>query len=205
MEKEELGGTCLNVGCIPTKALIKSSEICRNVRSSAEFGIVTDSAPRVDMAQVIRRKDAVREKLVSGIAALLEGNGVQVLRGSASFLSENKVSVEGKENYTVSARDIIIATGSKISRVNIPGIDLPVVMNSTKALSCTELPKSITIIGGGVIGMEFAFLYNNLGVKVHVVEFLDSLLAVLDKDISESIRDFAEKAGISIHTGSKVM
>lgn len=205
VEKEELGGTCLNVGCIPTKALIKSSEICRNVRSSAEFGIVTDSAPRVDMAQVIRRKDAVREKLVSGIAALLEGNGVQILRGSASFLSENKVSVEGKENYTVSARDIIIATGSKISRVNIPGIDLPVVMNSTKALSCTELPKSITIIGGGVIGMEFAFLYNNLGVKVHVVEFLDSLLAVLDKDISESIRDLAEKAGISIHTGSKVM
>jgi dihydrolipoamide dehydrogenase len=97
-----------------------------------------------------------------------------------------------------------VATGSKISKVNIPGIDLPVVMNSTDALSCTELPKSITIIGGGVIGMEFAFIYRNLGVNVHVVEFMDRLLTMMDHDISEELRRAAEVAGIHIHVGAKV-
>lgn len=205
VEKDEVGGTCLNVGCIPTKALVKSSEICRNVRESSVFGIVTDGNLRVDMEQVIGRKNQVREKLVSGIDCLLNDNGVQVLKGKASFLDGNKVLVEGDKKYLVSARDIIIATGSKISRTNIPGIDLPVVMNSTEALACTDLPETVTIVGGGVIGMEFAFLYHNLGVKVNVVEFLDRLLAMLDRDVSESIRDYAEKAGISIHTGSKVL
>ncbi len=203
-ESEELGGTCLNVGCIPTKALIKSSEVFRDVRGSAEFGITVDGEPHADMARIIRRKDEVRERLVSGIASLLENNGVQVIRGRAAFLSADSVAVEGKVKYTVSAKDIIIATGSKVSKVNIPGIDLPVVMDSTKALSCTDMPQAVTIVGGGVIGMEFAFMYSNLGVKVHVVEFLDRLLAMLDGEISKSIRGYAEQAGISIHTGSKV-
>lgn len=205
IEKGELGGTCLNVGCIPTKALVKSSEICRNVRESSSFGIITQGEAHVDMKQVIRRKDEVKEKLVSGIDCLLKNNGVQVLRGEASFLSGQSVLVEEEKKYLVSARDIIIATGSKVSKTRIPGIDLPVVMNSTQALSCTDLPKTVTIVGGGVIGMEFAFIYHNLGAKVTVVEFLDRLLAMLDSDVSESIRDYALEAGISIHTSSKVL
>lgn len=205
VEKEELGGTCLNVGCIPTKALVKSSEVCRNVCKSSVFGIITGGEPRVDMARIIRRKDEVREKLVSGISCLLNDNGVQVIFGKAAFLGNNSVFVEGKEKYIISARDIIIATGSKISKTKIPGIDLPMVMNSTEALSCIDLPKKVTIIGGGIIGMEFAFMYNNLGVKVNVVEFLDRLLPMLDRDVSESIRNYASEAGISVHTGSKVL
>ncbi|WP_284140483.1 dihydrolipoyl dehydrogenase [Virgibacillus sp. LDC-1] len=205
VEKEKtLGGTCLNVGCIPTKSLVKSSEVCHSVKSGALFGIESDTSLQVNMKQIIRRKEEVVNQLVSGIAFLMEKNDIQVIHGDASFLSENKVLVKGKNNYQITAKDIIIATGSKISKVNIPGIDLPFVMNSTEALASTELPKSITIIGGGVIGMEFAFIYRNLGVDVHVVEFMDRLLTMLDSDITEELEQAAKQAGIHVHTGAKV-
>lgn len=204
IEKEELGGTCLNVGCIPTKSLVKSSEICHEIKNSSLFGITTGSDLQVDMKQVIRRKNEVKEKLVSGVGYLMEKNGVQVVRGHASFLSAHEVKVTGENSYRISAKNIIVATGSRISKVNIPGIDLPFVMNSTEALACEELPKVITIIGGGVIGMEFAFIYRNLGVEVHVVEFMDRLLTMLDSDISVEIMCLAQRAGIHIHTNSKV-
>lgn len=204
VEKEYLGGTCLNVGCIPTKALVKSGEICHNVKEASLFGINTDNKIQVDMKKVISRKKEVVDKLVSGIDYLMQKNKINVIYGAASFLSENKVAVKGKENYTITAKDIIIATGSKISSVNIPGIDLPFVLNSTTALSCTELPDSITIIGGGVIGMEFAFIYRNLGVKVTVVEFMDRLLTMVDKEVSEEIKNIAEESGINVYTSSKV-
>ncbi|MDY8094904.1 dihydrolipoyl dehydrogenase [Paenibacillus polymyxa] len=204
IEKEELGGTCLNVGCIPTKALVKSSEVYHSVKHSSLFGVEAGTNLQVDMKQVILRKNEVKDKLVAGVAFLMEKNDVQVIRGEASFLSKHEVSVTGEENYHITANDIIVATGSKISKVNIPGIDLPFVMNSTDSLSCTELPKSITIIGGGVIGMEFAFIYRNLGVEVHVVEFMNRLLTMLDSDISEELQLAAEQAGIHIHTNAKV-
>lgn len=205
IEKEELGGTCLNVGCIPTKALVKSAEVCHNVRKSADFGINVDGSIHVDMNQIIQRKDEVKEKLVSGIEFLMDKNQIQVIKGNATFLSRHEVTVRGEQNYNVRFKDVIIATGSKISKVNIPGIDLPFVMNSTEALSCTELPKSITIVGGGVIGMEFAFIYRNLGVEVHVVEFMDRLLTMVDKKISREIKRTAQKAGIIVHTNARVM
>ncbi|MCG7409579.1 dihydrolipoyl dehydrogenase [Paenibacillus sp. ACRRX] len=204
LEKEELGGTCLNVGCIPTKAFVKSSEVCHHVRESALFGINAGSSLQVDMAQVIRRKNEVKDNLISGISYLMDKNNIKVIRGQASFLSSTTVHVTGKQNYHITSKNIIVATGSKISKVNIPGIDHSFVMNSTDALSCEELPKSITIIGGGVIGMEFAFIYRNFGVEVHVVEFMDRLLTMLDRDISDEIRLAAEQAGIHIHTRSKV-
>lgn len=204
VEKEELGGTCLNVGCIPTKALVKSSEVCHSVRHSSFFGIEAGTALQVNMQQIIRRKDEVKEKLISGIGYLMEKNSIQVIRGQASFLSDKQVCVTGEGKTVISAKHMIIATGSKISKVNIPGIELPFVMNSTDALSCTELPASITIIGGGVIGMEFAFIYRNLGVEVQVAEFMDRLLTMLDHDLSDELRLAAEQAGIRIHTGAKV-
>lgn len=205
VEKDELGGTCLNVGCIPTKALVKSSEICKNISESQVFGIMTDGSPRVNMEQIIHRKDKIKDNLVSGIRSLLEQNGVIVIHGEASFVSADKVCVNGQKSYEIFARDIIIATGSKCSKVNIPGIELPVVMNSTDALSCTTLPGTVTIVGGGVIGMEFAFLYRNLGVKVHVVEFMDRLLTMMDREVSQSIQTIAKDNGIGVYTKSKVI
>lgn len=203
-EKDALGGTCLNVGCIPTKALVKSAEVCHEAERAAKFGVLLEEKPRVDMKQVIRRKDRVKDKLVDGIRYLMEKNKIQVLSGTASFLSENKVLVKGKESFEVTAKDIIVATGSKTSRIPIPGIELPFVMNSTQALSLEELPDSITIIGGGVIGMEFAFIYRHFGAKVHVVEFMDRLLTMIDAEASAEIESRAKEAGIQIHTGSKV-
>lgn len=204
IEKEYMGGTCLNVGCIPTKALVKSSEICQNVKNASHFGINVSKDINVDMKRVIARKKEVVDKLVSGVEYLMDKNNINVIRGSASFISEKQISVNGKDNYIITAKDIIIATGSKISNVNIPGIDLPFVLNSTTALSCTDLPKSCTIIGGGVIGMEFAFIYNNLGVDVTVVEFMDRLLTMVDKQVSEEIKNIAQDKGIKIYTCSKV-
>ena len=204
VEKAELGGTCLNVGCIPTKALVKSSEICHDVKNSSLFGIEIDGEVSVNMKQVIDRKDKVKDQLVSGIDFLMKKNKIQVISGQAAFVDKNTVSVKDTKNYTIKAKNIIIATGSKISNIKIPGIQLPFVMNSTTALSDPELPKSITIIGGGVIGMEFAFIYKNLGVDVHVIEFMDRLLTMVDSDISKEIQDIAEENHINIHAGSKV-
>ncbi len=204
VEKSELGGTCLNVGCIPTKTLVKSSEISQNVLKAEEFGIEIDGDIKVNMESVIERKDNVVNRLVSGIEFLMKKNKINVISGQASFVNENIVKVTGSTDYRVQAKDIIIATGSKISKVNIPGIDLPFVLDSTRALSSTDLPKSITIIGGGVIGMEFAFIYNNFGVQVNVVEFLDRTLAMVDKDVSREIQKICRREKIKVHTGSKV-
>ena len=157
------------------------------------------------MKQVINRKDKVKGRLVSGIDFLMKKNEINVISGQASFVNGETVAVTGNENYIIKAKDIIVATGSKISKIAIPGIDLPFVLNSTTALSCTDLPKSIAIIGGGVIGMEFAFIYKNFGVDVHVIEFMDRLLTMVDGDISKEIQDIAKEENIKVHTSSKVM
>lgn len=205
VEKANLGGTCLNVGCIPTKALVKSSEICHNVNHALDFGIIAEKAVP-DMNKIIDRKNNVVHQLVSGIDGLMDKNSVNVLRGSASFLSDKEVLVKDKEGveHKITFDDVIIATGSNISKIVIPGIELPFVLNSTTALDNRVLPESITIIGGGVIGLEFAFLYRNLGVEVTVVEFMDRLLPMVDRDISEEICKIALKKGIRVELSSRV-
>ncbi|MGG7159780.1 dihydrolipoyl dehydrogenase [Clostridium baratii] len=204
VEREKLGGTCLNVGCIPTKALVKSSEVYKDTLLGEEFGFEIENI-KVNMNKVIDRKDKIRENLVSGIDYLLSKNNVRVIKGDASFLDDKIiVAKRGKDEYKIEAKNIIVATGSKISKINIKGIDLPFVLNSKSALDNKNLPKSITIIGGGVIGMEFAFIYSNFGVKVNVVEYMDRLLTMVDDDISEEIKNIARLNGINIYTSSKV-
>ncbi|GLC81117.1 dihydrolipoyl dehydrogenase [Lacrimispora brassicae] len=205
VEQSALGGTCLNVGCIPTKALVKSAEICHDAKNSSVFGIDIDSPVSVNMKQVIDRKDKIKDRLISGIDFLMKKNEINVISGHASFMDENTVTIKGEETYIIKAQNIIVATGSKISKIAIPGMEFPFVLNSTTALSDCKLPKSITIIGGGVIGMEFAFIYKNFGVEVHVIEFMDRLLTMVDRDVSKEIQDIAEENNIHVHTGSKVM
>jgi len=205
VEKDTLGGTCLNVGCIPTKALVKSAEVCQTIRNSEEFGVSYDGDVHVDMEKIIGRKDEVKDRLVAGVEFLMKKNKIQVLKGEASFQSNKSVIVNGDISYNIEYKDVIIATGSRITKINIPGIDLAFVMNSTEALSSTKLPSSITIIGGGVIGMEFAFIYRNLGVEVNVIEYMDRLLTMVDKDVSREIKKACKKAGIKVVNNAKVL
>ena len=204
VEKYKLGGTCLNIGCIPTKTLVESSKVSHMMKNAEVFGIQIDGDTSTNMKEVIERKDAITQRLVSGIKFLMKKNKIKVIYGEASFIDESAIEVEGTSNYKIQAKDIIIATGSRISKVNIPGIDLPFVLDSTKALSLTNLPESITIVGGGVIGMEFAFIYKKFGVDVNVIEFMDRTLTMVDKDISREIQRTARREKIKIHTSSKV-
>ncbi|SFP97901.1 dihydrolipoamide dehydrogenase [Lachnospiraceae bacterium XBB1006] len=204
VEKEHLGGTCLNIGCIPTKALVKSAEVYESVKRAAEFGILLEGEAKPDMSKIMERKAQVVDRLVGGVAHILKKNNVEVIEGTAAFLDEQTVEVKGEESCELTFDDVIIATGSKVSKVPFPGIELPFVLNSTSALSLQELPKSIVIIGGGVIGLEFAFLYRHLGVEVTVIEFMDRLVSVLDSDASSEILRQAKKAGIKVSTSAKV-
>ncbi|MEH6943649.1 dihydrolipoyl dehydrogenase [Bacillus sp. JJ722] len=204
VEKQQLGGTCLNVGCIPTKALIRSSEVFHNFKNAGEFGISAENI-QMEMSKVIEQKDKIKDTLVSGIDYLLEKNGVRVIKGSASFIDSKQVQVKnGKDEYTIEATHTLIATGSKIANIKLPGIEHDFVWNSTLALQQKENFKSISIIGGGVIGMEFAFIYSNFGIQVNVIEYCDRLLTMVDGDVSEEIRKIAVERGIRVHTGARV-
>lgn len=204
IEKKSLGGTCLNEGCIPTKAIVKSAEVFSHITHSQNFGIEVNSV-KADMGKIIARKNGITETLVSGIEYLMNKNDIRVIKGSASFLEDGKIVVKsGKDEYTIEAENTIIATGSITSNINIPGIDNKFVMNSTQALDCKDDFDSVTIIGGGVIGMEFAFIYANFGIKVNVVEYFDKVLTMVDSDVSQEICSIAKDKGIGIYTGSKV-
>ena len=204
IEKEKVGGTCLNVGCIPTKAFVKSSEVFHQVVHSDQFGISCENA-RVNMEKIVERKDAIKDQLVNGIDYLLTKNGVKVVKGNGQFVDEKTIFVkQGMNETTIRSKDIIIATGSKIASIPIPGIDQPFVLNSTTALSYKKLPKSITIIGGGVIGMEFACIYANLGVEVSVVEYTNHVVGMVNASISDEIAKLAKAKKINIYTGAKV-
>lgn len=204
IEKESLGGTCLNVGCIPTKALVRSSEVFNHIKHGEEFGIKVANA-EVDMEKVVKRKDKIVNRLTSGIDFLLEKNSVEKITGVGEILDKNKVFVKGKrEEVTINTKNIIIATGSKISNLNIEGINGDKVLNSTTALSMKELPTKMVIIGGGVIGMEFAFIYANFGVEVMVVEYMPKILSMMDDDVLEEIKAIGQEKGIKFFTSSKV-
>ena len=203
IEKEKLGGTCLNWGCIPTKAMIRSSEVYREIKNAEMYGLAAGHYP-VDIKQIVHRKDEVVKQLVQGIGFLLEKNKVTVLRGFGTLESEHCVTVKEKlYNTTIKTDKTILATGSSSCLLPIPGMDSLNVLTSTEALSMDELPKKMAIIGGGIIGMEFAFLFSNLGVEITVFEYFDDILTVFDKDIIEVITRMANENGIKLITGGK--
>jgi len=204
IEKEHVGGTCLNYGCIPTKSLVRSSEIYRNMKKSESFGIFAENIS-VDMKKVINRKDNIKNELKGGIEYLLEKNNVEKIDGNGKILDKNTVFVKtNRAETTINTKDIIIATGSETSIVPIKGIDSKNVITSTEALDMTSLPKKLVIVGGGVIGMEFAFIYESFGVEVFVVEYADKILASLDDDVCDEISKIAKEDGMKLYTSSKV-
>lgn len=204
VEKDNVGGTCLNVGCIPTKAIVRSSEVYKNLKECSEFGLFGENIS-VDMKKVIDRKNNIKNQLVQGIDYLLDKHEIKKINGVGKIIDNNTVFIKNQKNETtINTKNIIISTGSKTSNVPIKGIDSKYVMTSTEALDLTTLPEKIIIVGGGVIGMEFAFIYANFGVEVSVVEFTDNILTVLDDDACEEITNIAKDSGINIYTGSKV-
>lgn len=193
-----LGGTCLNEGCIPTKCLCRNAEIISNFKNGEEFGI-DDFSFAVDFNKIIARKNNVVETLRGGIDMMLSQAKVNVVNALASF-KDNKTVVANGEEYT--ADQIIIASGSTSKSLPIPGHDLECVMDSTKILNLEYVPASLTIIGGGVIGMEFASIFSQLGSKVTVIEFMKQILPPFDSDIAKRLKQALTKKGIKIVTGA---
>ena len=188
IEKEYLGGTCLNVGCIPTKSLLHSAELYEEAKEAAKYGVIINDI-KIDFTKVQERKSAVTKQLVNGVKGLLAANKVKVVTGEASFVSKDKVEVKTEnKSEIIKADKFIIATGSVPAKPPILGIDSEKCIDSTGALMLKEIPKSIVIVGGGVIGIEIATLYNSLGRKVVVVEMLDEILPMMDGELTKIIR-----------------
>lgn len=195
---DRLGGTCLNEGCIPTKCLCRNAEVVGTLREADTFGI-DDFTFTLDYTQVVARKDTVVGQLRDGIAMLLKSAKVNVVNAMASFKDAHTVVADGVE-YT--ADDIIIATGSDSRSLPIEGHDLDCVKDSTAMLSMDYIPESLTIIGGGVIGLEFASIFASFGSKVTVIEFMKQILPPFDSDIAKRLKQSLSKRGIKIITSA---
>ena len=202
-----LGGTCLNVGCIPSKALLDSSEHYHNAHSVfAEHGIGLDNLT-VDMNRMIDRKAGVVKANVDGIAYLMKKNKIDVLTGLGSFVDKTHISIaptEGGEAQTIETKNVIIATGSKPTVLPFIAQDKQRIITSTEALNIREVPRHMVVIGGGVIGLEMASVYARLGAKVSVVEYLDSLIPTMDRGLGKELKRVLGKIGIEFFLSHKV-
>lgn len=205
IEKGELGGTCLNRGCIPTKTLFAVANLATQVRGAAEFGLNIQSA-EVDYTQVLVHKNNTVKQLAEGISKLLKGNDVHTINGIGSLTSRNRIEVVKSDGTRIEivAEKIIIATGSEPANFPVFEIDERQVLTTTGGLVLNELPSSIIIIGGGVSGCEFASIFNGLGCKVTILELLPTILATEDKQVVRQLRVFMKRKGIDIHTDANV-
>jgi dihydrolipoamide dehydrogenase len=200
------GGTCLNVGCIPSKALLDSSEHYHNAAHTfATHGIKLKDL-KVDMPQMIKRKNEVVQKNTAGISFLFKKNKITSYQGMGSFVDKNTVKInkpDGSEE-TITCTNVIIATGSKPSALPFLPIDKKRIITSTEALTLTEVPKHLVLIGGGVIGLELGSVYARLGAKVSVIEFMDGIIPAMDKGLGKELQKVLTKLGMEFYLGHKV-
>lgn len=204
VEEDRAGGTCLNRGCIPAKAMIHAAETYRSAREADRFGVETGRVS-FDYGKILAYKEETTDALVQGVEQLLAGNGVDRLAGKGTLLAGKKVRVTTEEKEEVYAADhIILAAGSKPLLLPIPGMDLPGVLTSDGLFRLQECPESLAIIGGGVISVEFATAFAGLGTKVTILEALPRLVPNLDKEISQNLKMILKKRGVDIHTSASV-
>jgi len=204
VEKQDVGGTCLNRGCIPTKALIESVEAYLSLAQMEAFGVSVKDAS-FNITKMYERKDQIVKQLRSGVEALVKSNSIELFRGEAKFLTKNSVELTAGDKKTkLEAKNIIIATGSVPVIVPISGADLPGVVTSNEALAFATLPKSIAIIGGGVIGVELASVFAGLGVKVSILEMLPDVLITIDPEISAALKKILARQNIDVFTSAAV-
>lgn len=207
IERREVGGTCLNRGCIPTKAMLHSAQLYREAANFELFGLHTENTS-FDWAKVHQRKNDVVVKLRTGIEQLIKANKIDFFNNFASILGKNDVQLDQGE--VIRGENILIATGSVPARPPIPGLDLPNVVTSDELLDdphftqTDSLAKEILIIGGGVIGVEFASVFSSFGCHVTIVEAMERILPTMDREISQSLNMVLKKRGVSIHTGAMV-
>ncbi|MFP3041930.1 dihydrolipoyl dehydrogenase [Treponema primitia] len=200
IEKDEVGGTCLNRGCIPTKTLLKTAELIHEIAGAAKRGIkIANPALSVDMPTVIKEKNRVVKKLTSGVASLLAANGVELIRGEARLLTPNRIAVAGQPE--LAAKKVILAGGSQVARLPIPGLELAGVLSSTEILDIQELPPRLAIIGGGVIGVEMAMIFQAFGSKISIVEAMPRILPFMDAEVAALIHRILKSRGVEIITG----
>jgi dihydrolipoamide dehydrogenase len=201
-----LGGTCLNVGCIPSKALLDSSEHFINAKQHFKEHGIEIPEPKLNLTQMIKRKGEVVKANVDGIAFLMKKNKIDVHTGVGSFVDKNtiKVTAEDGKETTITTEKVIIATGSKPTPLPFAPFDKKRIISSTEALELKDLPKHLIVIGGGVIGMELGSVFARIGSKVTVVEFLDSLIPTMDGTMGKELLRVAKKLGIESYLGHKV-
>ena len=197
-EKEALGGTCLNWGCIPTKAYYRNAEIMRDLSRATDFNVSVEGL-KFNMEQARERKDRIVKTLVGGVEKLLADHGVEVLKATAQVIDPNTVSVSGQE---IKTRHILLATGSTPASLPLPGMELDGVVDSTGLLKIDSVPPRLAVIGGGVIGLEYACIFNAFGSQVTVIEYLPTILNLLDREISKRLGVFLKKQGITVHSGT---
>lgn len=205
VEKDLLGGTCLNRGCIPTKALLGSVEALHKARSGAEFGFVAAGDIKPDFARMMERKSAISKQLRDGIHALFKKNKVKLVVGDGRIIAAGTVQVETADGtVTLEADKIIIATGSEPARLPFFDFDQPTVLTSTGALELTSIPETLLIIGAGVIGCEFASVFSELGTTITMVEMMPQMLPLEDTRLAKQFQQIFKKKGIEVLLKTKV-
>lgn len=203
VEKTALGGTCLNRGCIPTKTYLHNAEIIESLGHAADRGIMVENPNfTVDMDKVVATKDKVVATLVGGVGGLMRSYGVDVHMGVGTITKDKNVLVDGQT--LLETKKIILAGGSKVSKINVPGMESELVMTSDDILNLKEVPDHLVVIGGGVVGIELGQAFMTYGSKVTVIEMTDRIVPAMDKEISKSLRLILERKGMTIHTETKL-
>lgn len=206
IERDRIGGVCLNWGCIPTKALLRSAEVYHNLQRREEFGLMADNIS-FDFQKVIRRSRRVADRLSKGVEFLFKKNNISTFRGTGRIVSSNEVAVineNGNPNNSFNTKNILIATGARPRSIPNVEIDGQRVISSKEAMTLEKVPKSIIVIGAGAIGVEFAHFYNTFGCKVTLVEMMPNILPIEDKEITENLTKSFKKSKIVIYTNSIV-
>ncbi|MEP6928185.1 MAG: dihydrolipoyl dehydrogenase [Ginsengibacter sp.] len=205
VERESLGGICLNWGCIPTKALLKSAQVYEYAKHASDYGIEVDK-PKQNFGNVIKRSRGVADKMNKGVQFLMKKNKIDVVMGNGKLIAPNKLEVTTADGskQILEAKNIVIVTGARAKELPSLKIDGKKVIGYREAMSLPSQPKSMVVVGSGAIGTEFAYFYNSMGTKVTVVEFLPGIVPVEDEDISKELEKLFKKQGIDIMTGSEV-
>ena len=204
VERDKLGGVCLNWGCIPSKALLKSAQMLNELKKTEEFGISVKDV-QFDFAKIIQRSRGVSDRVSKGVEYLMKKNKIEVIKGTAKLTGKNSVEIsnDGKVTDAIKTKNVILATGARAKSIPGVNIDRKRIITSSEAMTLSDLPKSMVIIGAGAIGIEFAYFYNALGTKIIVIEMLPSILPVEDKEITKILESSLKKSGIEIFTATK--